>query len=76
MKVNNAPTISQLQKTLLELLKDRPRWTRFQNFDTEKSCDELEECLERIEFSVGGLMLMPNEKASPWCGYEKEVAGL
>jgi len=43
-------------KTLLELLKNRPRWTRFQNFDLETSVDELEKCFEEIEVSVEGLV--------------------
>lgn len=44
------------QKTLLELLRNRPRWTRFQNFDVEESNAGLEKCLEEIEFSVEGLV--------------------
>jgi len=44
--------MSEPKKTLGDSLKNRPRWTRFQNFDTESSLDAFEDWAEKLEKTV------------------------
>lgn len=48
--------MNKKQKTLFELLRDRPRWTRFQNFDVESSLDTFEDWAERVEKTFDSLV--------------------